>query len=262
MSQTWDSVKNLNRTQHCHPAIRRGEENPDSGEVCAGRRDLAPAHLSLRRKTGPRAVGSGPLRATRQRTGGRAGQGGFKPPTGPSPCGRPQPHQGSRPRRLQGLAGAVAGQPIPANHGRLDFTEEREDAVNVHQLRAGHWGLASSYLRRIGRLPTPDCQQCGDLARPAVLCRMCREEPDTPEHVMMSCPCLAGARLRLFESIRPDEAAARRRGRGGLGPLLPLAPRAGRFVENQQQLLEWHFRFSSDCLYIDISQQSPSGSNL
>ena len=36
------------------------------------------------------------------------GQGGLQSPTGPSPCGHPQPHQGSRPRRLQGLAGAVA----------------------------------------------------------------------------------------------------------------------------------------------------------
>ena len=87
-------------------------------EVCAGRRDLAPAHLGLRRKTGLPAVGPGPLWATRQRMGGRAGQGGLQPPTGPSPYGRLQPHQGSRPRRLQGLAGAVAGQPIPADHGR------------------------------------------------------------------------------------------------------------------------------------------------
>ena len=84
------------------------------------------------------------------------------------------------------------------------LTEEREDAVNVHQLRAGHWGLASSYLHRIGRLPTQDCQQCGDLACPAALCRVCREEPDTPEHVMMRCPRLAGTRLRLFGTIYPE----------------------------------------------------------
>ena len=29
--------------------------------------------------------------------------------------------------------------------------ETRNDAVNVHQLRAGHWGRAASYLHRIGR---------------------------------------------------------------------------------------------------------------
>ena len=84
------------------------------------------------------------------------------------------------------------------------LTQEREDAVNVHQLRAGHWGLANSYLHRIGRLPTPDCQQCGDLACPAALCRVCREEPDTPEHVMLRCPCLAGTRLRIFGTIHPE----------------------------------------------------------
>ena len=43
------------------------------------------------------------------------------------------------------------------------LANEREDAVNVHKLRAGHWGLARSYLHRIGRHPTRNCQQCGDL---------------------------------------------------------------------------------------------------
>ena len=84
------------------------------------------------------------------------------------------------------------------------LTEDREDAVNVHQLRAGHWGLASSYLHRIGRLPTPDCQQCGDLTCSAALCRVCQEEHDTPEHVMLRYPFLAGTRLRLFGTIYPD----------------------------------------------------------
>ena len=38
--------------------------------------------------------------------------------------------------------------------------ESRDDAVNVHQLRAGHWGRASSYLHRIGRNPSHACRQC------------------------------------------------------------------------------------------------------
>ena len=33
---------------------------------------------------------------------------------------------------------------------------------------------------------------------------MCREGPDTPEHVLLKCPCLAGARLRLCGNINPD----------------------------------------------------------
>ena len=50
----------------------------------------------------------------------------------------------------------------------------REDAVNVHQLRVGHWGLTRSYLHRIGRHPTRDCQQCADMAGQAALCQVCR----------------------------------------------------------------------------------------
>lgn len=43
------------------------------------------------------------------------------------------------------------------------FKEVRDDAENVHQVRAGHWNRSRSYLRRIGRLPSPVCQQCPDL---------------------------------------------------------------------------------------------------
>ncbi|KAF0299195.1 hypothetical protein FJT64_000368 [Amphibalanus amphitrite] len=89
------------------------------------------------------------------------------------------------------------------------LNETREDAVNVHQLRAGHWGLSTSYLHRIGRHPTPTCQQCEDLKCPAALCLVCREEADTPEHVLLHCPCLAGMRLRLFGNIHPDATRLR-----------------------------------------------------
>ena len=36
---------------------------------------------------------------------------------------------------------------------------------------------------------------------PAELCLICREEADTPEHVLLRCPCLAGARLRILDTI-------------------------------------------------------------
>jgi len=91
--------------------------------------------------------------------------------------------------------------------GRLPkpvLSDARDDAVNVHQLRAGHWSRSQSYMHRIGRQPTRDCQQCGDLKCPAALCQVCREESDTPEHVLLRCPCLAGARLRLFGTIHPE----------------------------------------------------------
>ena len=36
---------------------------------------------------------------------------------------------------------------------------------------------------------------------PAEICLVCREEADTPEHVLLRCPCLAGARLRILGTI-------------------------------------------------------------
>ena len=68
------------------------------------------------------------------------------------------------------------------------LSEARDDAVNVHQLRAGHWGRSSSYLHRIGRNPTRACQQCDDLGCPAARCLVCREGPDTPEQYCWSAP--------------------------------------------------------------------------
>ena len=69
--------------------------------------------------------------------------------------------------------GAVAG-PTASSGGswvtrmpKPVLNEARDDAVNVHQLRAGHWGRSSSYLHRIGRNPTRACQQCDDLGCPA-----------------------------------------------------------------------------------------------
>ena len=113
------------------------------------------------------------------------------------------------------------------------LNEARDDAVNVHQLRAGHWGRSSSYLHRIGRNPTRACQQCDDLGCPAARCLVCREGPDTPEHVLLECPCLAGARLHLFGNIRPnaeqlrDGGAVAALGRGYLWHQEPRATVGG-----------------------------------
>lgn len=39
---------------------------------------------------------------------------------------------------------------------------------------------------------------------------MYREDPDTPEHILLECPCLAGVRLRLLgNNIRPDPSQLR-----------------------------------------------------
>ena len=87
--------------------------------------------------------------------------------------------------------------------------DDRDAAVNVHQLRAGHWGRAESYLHRIGRRPTDTCAGCSDGDCPASRCLVCREEADSPAHVLLRCPCLAGTRLRLLGSIHPPPQAMR-----------------------------------------------------
>ena len=87
--------------------------------------------------------------------------------------------------------------------------DDRDAAVNVHQLRAGHWGRAESYLHRIGRRPTTTCAGCSGRDCPASRCLVCREEADTPGHVLLRCLCLAGPRLRLLGSIHPPPTAMR-----------------------------------------------------
>ena len=79
--------------------------------------------------------------------------------------------------------------------------DDRGTAVDVHQLRAGHWSASEQWLHRIGRSPSPDCAGCADPRCPAALCRVCREEADTPRHVLLRCPSLCGRRLRILGSI-------------------------------------------------------------
>ena len=86
----------------------------------------------------------------------------------------------------------------------------REEAVEVHQLRAGHWGRSEQYLHRIGRRPTNQCQQYSDAGCPAGLCLVCKEATDTPEHVLLHCPCLLGPRLRALGNINATERDMRR----------------------------------------------------
>ena len=82
--------------------------------------------------------------------------------------------------------------------------------MDVHQLRAGHWGRPEQYLHRIGRRPTEDCQQCGSIACPAARCLVYRETADTPAHILLECPCLLGPRLRATGNIIATESDLRR----------------------------------------------------
>ncbi|XP_043207002.1 uncharacterized protein LOC122373221 [Amphibalanus amphitrite] len=93
------------------------------------------------------------------------------------------------------LQGPRLPPPIPGG--------DRSSAVDVHQLRAGHWSRSSQYLHRIGKKPTNDCAGCENKRCPAARCELCREEADTPAHVLMRCPALMNSRFRVFGSIHP-----------------------------------------------------------
>ena len=88
---------------------------------------------------------------------------------------------------------------------------DRQLAVDVHQLRAGHWSGSAQYLHRIGANPVPGCDGCRDAACRGGLCPLCTcsEEQDTPSHVLLRCPALMHLRFRTTGSIhcpRAEEA--------------------------------------------------------
>ena len=80
---------------------------------------------------------------------------------------------------------------------------ERARAVDVHQLRAGHWSGSRAYLHRIGRAPSPACGGCDADRCEAARCPICREEPDKPAHILLRCPALMRVRHRITGSINP-----------------------------------------------------------
>lgn len=103
------------------------------------------------------------------------------------------------------FAPLMEGRPPPPVRG-----PNRLDAVETHQLRAGHWSGSAQYLHRIGRHPSPECAQCSDRGCRAGWCRACGEEADTPDHVLLRCPALMNARLRIFGTIFPSLSDVRR----------------------------------------------------
>ena len=84
---------------------------------------------------------------------------------------------------------------------------ERSEAVDVHQLRAGHWSGARSYLQRIGRSPSPitgGCQGCSSDDCRESWFSLCREEPNKTDHLLLRCPALMGRRSRKCLTIHPE----------------------------------------------------------
>ena len=109
------------------------------------------------------------------------------------------------------------------------LSEDREAAVDTHQLRAGHWSRSRQYLHRIGRFPSPECPGCPSKECPAALCAVCGEKADTPEHVLLRCPSLAGMRHRLLGNIHinptqlQDDSVVAALARGFVRHMEPLA---------------------------------------
>ena len=105
--------------------------------------------------------------------------------------------------------------------------DDRDAAVNVHQLRAGHWGRAESYLHRIGRRPTDTCAGCSDGECPASRCLVCREEADLAGTRAAEVP-VPGGNPSSSSGLHPPAATGdeRRRRRRGLGRRLPPSQEA------------------------------------
>ena len=78
--------------------------------------------------------------------------------------------------------------------------KDRGAVVDTHQLRADHCSRSRQYLHRTSRHPSPPCAGCRDKECPAALFLVCREEADVQD-MLLRCPCLARARLRLLGSI-------------------------------------------------------------
>ena len=108
---------------------------------------------------------------------------------------------------------------------------DREAAMDTHQLRAGQHTRSRQCLHRIECLTNrPDeCHASERKECPGSLCAVCGEEADTPEHVLLRCPCLTGVRLRVLGNINiepiqlQDDGAVATLARGFWHHLKPLA---------------------------------------
>ena len=80
---------------------------------------------------------------------------------------------------------------------------DRSSAVLVHQLRAGHWTGSTQWRHRVGQAPSRQSERCENPRCNAALCAVCREEADTPGHVLLRCPALMRTRHLLLGTISP-----------------------------------------------------------
>ena len=84
-------------------------------------------------------------------------------------------------------------------------------AVDMHQIRAGHWSGSLQYQHRIGLRPSSQCRGCESHRCPAAFCIVCRElKADNPRHVLLECSVLMS--MHGSETSGPSTLPTRRFG--------------------------------------------------
>ena len=128
--------------------------------------------------------------------------------------------------------------PVPPRHDRPGGTTllmgqrlpphapagERSSAVDVHQLWAGHWSGSVQWRHRVGQNLSRRRPQCPDTHCRAALCVVCREEADTPRHILLRWPALMGTRHRLLGTISPSTGRAELHSSSGPGGRVQVPP--------------------------------------
>ena len=106
------------------------------------------------------------------------------------------PKPGTRGGWYRQLMGAKLPRPVTVT--------DRSVAVDIHQIRAGHWSASLQYQHRIGLRPIPQCHDCNSHQCPAAFCMVCREpRADTPRHVLLECSASMGIRFSNLLTIHP-----------------------------------------------------------
>ena len=80
----------------------------------------------------------------------------------------------------------------------------RSEAVDVHQMRTGHWSGRAQYLHRIGRRPSIACAECSEVGCIAGRYPTSGEEADTPVNVHLIGGCLNPRPSRLLRIVEQN----------------------------------------------------------
>ncbi|KAF0287558.1 Dynein assembly factor 3, axonemal [Amphibalanus amphitrite] len=126
-------------------------------------------------------------------------------------------------REVRAAARVITGCPVSTRTHAL-LAEAGMPPVSARRL-----SLAARFLAKARALPREDplrtvadevvparlssvtgWRQCSDRGCRAGWCRACGEEADTPDHVLLRCPALMNARLRIFGTIFPSLSDVRR----------------------------------------------------